>query len=85
MPFNSRTYYRNKHRRDALELLARARDAKACDRGADNIASYVRFARSQWKMYLSYLSLKRCDDDLKRLRRGEMRYSEFMAKWDTRQ
>lgn len=84
MPFNSNTYHRNKARRDALELLARARDAKAESRGADNVASYVRMARSQWRMYLSYLQMKRCDDDLAAFRRGEMTYDAFMAKWDTR-
>lgn len=53
MPFNSDSYYRNLWRREARDYLARAREAKAEDRGAENVASYARLARSTWRLYLS--------------------------------
>jgi hypothetical protein len=81
MPFNSNTYHRNKARREAFVHLQRARDAKREQRGADNVQHYVRLARLQWRTYLSYLRMKRCDDDLAALRAGRMTYAAFMERW----
>ena len=81
MPFNSNTYHRNKAKREACAYLSQARDAKAGKRAPSSIAWYVRMARSQWSIYLSYMSMKRCSDDLKAFQTGKMTYSEFMAKW----
>lgn len=77
MPFNSRSYHRNKERRQALEYLAKARAAFE----PEPIAFNVRLARLHWKTYLGYLRMQRCDADLKRFRVGEITYQEFMGKW----
>lgn len=55
MPFNSDSYYRNKWRREALERLAMAREAKALGGSVlpDDVAFNVRLARSTWRLYLS--------------------------------
>lgn len=60
MAFNSDSYYRNKWRRDAFELLARAREIKARALAGDAydwelpmIASNASLARSTWRLYLS--------------------------------
>lgn len=92
MPFNSQSYYRNKAKRQALGYLADARGVKQrlaagtpdfLDCPAKIKASVI-LARSHWKTYLGYLSMDRCDADLKRLQRREITYAEFMGKWDIR-
>lgn len=80
MPFNSNSYHRNRYRRVALEKLALAREAKALGAAAD-VAYHVRSARLDWRLYLSYLRMKQCDDDLAAVRAGRMKHAEFMAKW----
>lgn len=80
MPFNSRTYHRNKERREALAYLARARAVFE----PEEIAFNVRLARLHWKTYLGHLRMAQCDADLKRFQRGEITYTEFMGKWDIR-
>lgn len=84
MPFNSRSYHRNKAKREASKYLTQAREAKAEGRGADDVRFYVRMARSQWSIYLSNLRMDRMDADMERYRSGKMTHEEFMAKWDTR-
>jgi hypothetical protein len=79
MPFNSQSYYRNKAKREAQEYFAAARTSIGPERQAN-----VRLARSTWRTYLGYLRLDQCDADLKRFRRGEITYREFMDKWDIR-
>jgi hypothetical protein len=83
VPFNSRSYRRNKAERRAREYLAEARDAKA--RGdASRVRSRVELARLSWRGYLSYRRLDQMDADFWRYRKGEMTHAEFMAKWDLR-
>jgi hypothetical protein len=92
MAFNSRSYYRNKAKRQALELLAQARDLKqSASAGllqswemADRLPSIVRRARLSWQTYLSYLRLDRMDGDIVRLKNREISHADFMAKWDFR-
>lgn len=54
------------------------------ERVKDRIATRVMLARSHWKSYLGHLNMARCDEDLKKLQRGEMSYADFMARWDIR-
>jgi hypothetical protein len=96
MPFNSRSYHRNKERRQAMEYLAEARTWKqqlvagtldfpsTPERVTERIASRVKLARLHWKTYLGHLRMECCDADLKRFRNGEITYAEFMSKWDIR-
>lgn len=60
MAFNSRSYYRNKWRRESLAHLERAREIKARAAAGDAydweipmIASEASLARSGWRLYLS--------------------------------
>jgi hypothetical protein len=78
MPFNSRSYYRNKERRLAMEYLAKARASFDEAPRTFNLT----LARLHWKTYLGHLRMERCDADLKRFQRGEITYTEFMKKWD---
>lgn len=93
MPFNAQSYYRNKAKRQALAYLAEARavkhrlaigEAKPMD-NPQRVAFNVRMARSSWKTYLGALRMDQCDADLKRFRRGEITYQDFMDKWDIRE
>lgn len=77
MPFNSQSYHRNKAKRQAREYLAAARLADDPVRRAFE----VRLARASWRTYLGYLRMDECDADLKRFRKGEMTFQEFMHKW----
>jgi hypothetical protein len=80
MPFNSRTYYRNKERREAMAYLAKARASGE----PEAVAFNVKLARLHWKTYLGHLRMQQCDADLKRFQRGEITYADFMGKWDIR-
>lgn len=58
MPFNSRTYHRNRYRREALANLAKARDIKAraaageaYDWEIPRIKTFVELARIDWRLY----------------------------------
>lgn len=58
MAFNSRSYYRNKWRREALAYLAKAREIKARRQAGEaydweSIPSAVTRARTTWRLYLS--------------------------------
>jgi hypothetical protein len=85
----SHSYYRNKARREAKDLLAKAREMKArLDAGspdflddASMLSSLVLRARLNWKTYLGYCRTDRCNADYKRLRNHEMTHADFMAKW----
>jgi hypothetical protein len=80
MPFNSNTYHRNKARREAERYIMSARAARAA-KCSNMVQHYVRLARLQWRTYLSYLRMKRCDDDVAALRAGRMTYAAFMERW----
>jgi hypothetical protein len=81
MPFNSKSYHRNKAKKGAMALLADARAAK--QRGIDP-TSLVKRARLNWNVFMSYRRMDRIDHDMKKLRNREMTYAEFMQKWDPR-
>lgn len=60
MAFNSRTYHRNRYRKQALAELAKARDVKAraatgdaYDWEVERIPTLVALARNSWRIYLS--------------------------------
>lgn len=80
MPFNAQSYYRNKAKREARAYLA---EARMVDDPVEK-ARKIWWARSCWKTYLGFLRMDRCDADLKRFRRGEITYQDFMSKWDIR-
>lgn len=89
MPFNQRSYYRNKARNSALRELAEARDIKkraaageAYDWEIPRIATRVKLARLHWRTYLGYVRGDRMNEDIKRIGAGEMTHAEFQAKWE---
>lgn len=56
MPFNSDTYHANKERRNALDYLATARDAR--DRGDCERASlYYKLARGAMRIRRSFIQI----------------------------
>lgn len=88
MAFNSRSYHRNKAKRQTREALDKAREYKrrvaageAYDWEANRVASYVQLARSYWRVYLGYLAGARMDADIEKIGEGKMSHAEFMAKW----
>lgn len=67
MPFNSQSYHRNKYRReakarlvDARELKARIAAGEAYDWEIPRLATFVRLARIDWRLYLI---MRRMRDD----------------------
>lgn len=75
MPFNSNSYYMNKYRRQAKEALAEARQHP------ERAKTRVAYARALWRSYLSRRRIKTMDEDMRLVRRGEMKASDFTDKW----
>jgi len=93
MPFNSNSYYRNKEKRAARLYLTEAREWKQRlvagtldfplkpEWAKERIASRVKLARLHWRSYLGYLRNDHCAADLRRFKRGDITYTDFMSKW----
>jgi hypothetical protein len=73
VPFNSRSYYRNKWRREALAELDQAREIKrrviagdAYEWEAARIGTCAKLARSTWRLYLSQREICRLYEGMKK-------------------